>query len=239
MRWWVWGSTRRATRRAQLSAADLRDADLVGRDEPRARAVRAAAPPEIAARTGPSSASSAASPRPRGRCTSSVAALGLAAVELEDWEDVEDPAGGDVDVYHECKAAGDRRAAGVAAPLPARSPRYQARNERLVERPPERPHPRRRTGRARHRRAPRTGCRRADDAHETGDHEARHHKAHKHEAPTTKPGAPTTTAKGGAETVRGVTATTITVGGLGSSALYADAAVGAKARFDRQLRQAG
>jgi ABC-type branched-subunit amino acid transport system substrate-binding protein len=57
---------------------------------------------------------------------------------------------------------------------------------------------------------------------------------------TTKP-APSTTAKaaGAAGTVRGVTATTITVGGLGTSALYGDAAVGAKARFDRANASGG
>jgi len=31
-----------------------------------------------------------------------VCSLGLAAVKLEEWEDVIDPAGGDVDVFHEC-----------------------------------------------------------------------------------------------------------------------------------------
>ena len=31
-----------------------------------------------------------------------VAALGLTDVELEEWEDVVDPAGGDVDVFHDC-----------------------------------------------------------------------------------------------------------------------------------------
>lgn len=31
-----------------------------------------------------------------------VDALDLAAVTLEDWEDVVDPAGGDVDVFHDC-----------------------------------------------------------------------------------------------------------------------------------------
>ena len=31
-----------------------------------------------------------------------VEALGLASAELEEWEDVTDPAGGDVDVFHEC-----------------------------------------------------------------------------------------------------------------------------------------
>jgi len=58
---------------------------------------------------------------------------------------------------------------------------------------------------------------------------------------TTKPGAASTAAKaaGASGTVRGVTATTITVGGLGTSALYADAAVGAKARFDRANASGG
>lgn len=31
-----------------------------------------------------------------------VAALGLASIEIEPWEDVEDPAGGEVDVYMSC-----------------------------------------------------------------------------------------------------------------------------------------
>jgi ABC-type branched-subunit amino acid transport system substrate-binding protein len=51
---------------------------------------------------------------------------------------------------------------------------------------------------------------------------------------TTKPAnstAPTTAGPAGA--VRGVTGTTIKVGGLGTTALYGDAAVGAKARFTR------
>jgi ABC-type branched-subunit amino acid transport system substrate-binding protein len=56
--------------------------------------------------------------------------------------------------------------------------------------------------------------------------------------PATKPGSttPTTAAKGA---VRGVTPTTITVAGLGTSALYGDAAVGAKARFDRANAEGG
>jgi len=54
---------------------------------------------------------------------------------------------------------------------------------------------------------------------------------------TTKPGTSTTGKAAGA--VRGVTDTTITVGGLGTSALYGDAAVGAKARFDRANASGG
>jgi ABC-type branched-subunit amino acid transport system substrate-binding protein len=55
---------------------------------------------------------------------------------------------------------------------------------------------------------------------------------------TTKPGASTapTTAK---SAVRGVTDTTITVAGLGTTGLYGDAAVGAKARFDRANASGG
>ena len=43
-------------------------------------------------------------PTTSGPLADRVAALGLAAIELEPWEDVEDPAGKEVDGYHECAA---------------------------------------------------------------------------------------------------------------------------------------
>ena len=41
-------------------------------------------------------------PHSPGLLTERIASLGLAAVELESWEDVEDPAGGDLDVFIAC-----------------------------------------------------------------------------------------------------------------------------------------
>ena len=58
--------------------------------------------PEIADRTATLKRLVRDLPATEGPLHERVAVLGLADVELEDWEDVEDPAGGDVDVYHEC-----------------------------------------------------------------------------------------------------------------------------------------
>jgi protein-tyrosine-phosphatase len=41
-------------------------------------------------------------PHSPGALTERVASLGLADVELQPWEDVEDPAGGDLDVFVTC-----------------------------------------------------------------------------------------------------------------------------------------
>ena len=41
-------------------------------------------------------------PSARGSLTERVASLQLAEVELEPWEDVDDPAGGEPEVFHQC-----------------------------------------------------------------------------------------------------------------------------------------
>jgi protein-tyrosine-phosphatase len=46
-----------------------------------------------------------------------VAALGLASIELERWEDVEDPAGGEVEVYVSCANELAQLCAGLAPRL--------------------------------------------------------------------------------------------------------------------------
>jgi protein-tyrosine-phosphatase len=47
-----------------------------------------------------------------------VAALGLASIELEPWEDVEDPAGGEVEVYVSCAKELAQLCAELAPRLP-------------------------------------------------------------------------------------------------------------------------
>jgi protein-tyrosine-phosphatase len=89
-------------RSLQLTAADLRGADLVvAMAREHVRYVRRRHP-EIADRTATLKRLVRDLPGTAGALHERVAALGLADVDLEDWEDVEDPAGGDVDVYHEC-----------------------------------------------------------------------------------------------------------------------------------------
>ena len=203
-----------AHRSAQLAGADLRDADLVVAMAPRARSLRAAPPPRD---RRPHRHAQAPRARPPGHRRSAARArgpLGLADVELEDWEDVEDPAGGDVDVYHEC-AGRSTSSWHCCVPTCTELPYERAR-----QRPPDRPHPRRHPGRARDRGAAGTGCGRADD-HEAGrglDHGegggrvgngARRHRHHDHRRR------------------------------LRHRAVYADAAVGTKAGSIGPMRQAG
>ena len=89
-------------RSLQLTAADLRGADLVvAMAREHVRYVRRRHP-EVADRTATLKRLVRDLPATAGALHERVAALGLADVDLEDWEDVEDPAGGDVDVYHEC-----------------------------------------------------------------------------------------------------------------------------------------
>lgn len=89
-------------RSAQLTTADLRTADLVvAMAREHVRYVRNRHP-EIADRTATLKRLVRDLPATDGALHERIAALGLADVELEDWEDVEDPAGGEVDVYHEC-----------------------------------------------------------------------------------------------------------------------------------------
>ena len=58
--------------------------------------------PEAAARTGTLKRLVRDLPGTTGSLSTRLESLGLAAVELEDWEDVVDPAGGEVDVFVAC-----------------------------------------------------------------------------------------------------------------------------------------
>jgi protein-tyrosine phosphatase len=89
-------------RSAQLTAADLRDADLVvAMAREHVNYVRRQHP-EVAARTATLRRLVRELPSTEGTLTERIASLGLAAAELQAWEDIEDPAGGDVDAFHEC-----------------------------------------------------------------------------------------------------------------------------------------
>ncbi|MET0627332.1 MAG: hypothetical protein ABW033_02600 [Acidimicrobiia bacterium] len=69
--------------------------------------------PEAAARTGTLKRLARDLPSLSGSLADRLAALHLADIELEAWEDVDDPAGGDIEVFHEC--AGEIHA--LLAPL--------------------------------------------------------------------------------------------------------------------------
>ena len=58
--------------------------------------------PEAAARTGTLKRLARDLPGTTGTLGERLASLHLDAVDLEPWEDVEDPAGGDAEVFHEC-----------------------------------------------------------------------------------------------------------------------------------------
>jgi protein-tyrosine-phosphatase len=91
-------------RSRQLVSADLGDADLVvAMAREHVQYVRRRHP-EASARTGTLKRLARDLPATAGTLAERVAALGLATVELEPWEDVEDPAGGDVDIFHDCAA---------------------------------------------------------------------------------------------------------------------------------------
>lgn len=89
-------------RSRQLRAADLDAADLVvalaGEHVAHVRRDH----PSAAARTATLRRLCRDLPRVSGTLPERVAALGLAEVDLEPWEDVEDPGGGDVDVFRGC-----------------------------------------------------------------------------------------------------------------------------------------
>ena len=86
----------------QLSHAHLEDADLV--------VALAVEHVEYIRREHPEAAGKTATlkrlcrhlPQVDGSLPERVAALDLAAVELEPWEDVDDPAGGEIDVFERC-----------------------------------------------------------------------------------------------------------------------------------------
>ena len=91
-------------RSRQLTAEDLRQADLVvAMAREHVEFVRRRYP-EAAARTATLKRLVRDLPPTTGSLNERVAALGLAAVVLEPWEDVDDPAGGDEEVFHECAA---------------------------------------------------------------------------------------------------------------------------------------
>jgi protein-tyrosine-phosphatase len=89
-------------RSRQLADADLADADIVlamaGEHVEYVRRRH----PEAAARTGTLKRLARDLPRGTGSLAERVAALRLDEVVLEPWEDVEDPAGGEPEVFHQC-----------------------------------------------------------------------------------------------------------------------------------------
>jgi protein-tyrosine phosphatase len=91
-----------AHRSRQLTADDLRTADLVvAMAREHVQFVRRTYP-QAAPRTGTLKRLARDLPVGTGALADRVAALQLHAVALEHWEDVDDPAGGDEEVFHEC-----------------------------------------------------------------------------------------------------------------------------------------
>jgi protein-tyrosine-phosphatase len=89
-------------RSRQLATDDLEDADLVlAMAREHVRYVRRHHP-EAAARTGTLKRLARDLPMQSGPLADRLAALGLAELDLEPWEDVDDPAGGEADVFHAC-----------------------------------------------------------------------------------------------------------------------------------------
>lgn len=96
------GATADGHRSRQLAAADLESADLVlAMAREHVEHVRRNHP-EAAARTGTLKRLARDLPAASGPLADRVASLRLASVELEPWEDVDDPAGGSAQVFHEC-----------------------------------------------------------------------------------------------------------------------------------------
>jgi len=89
-------------RSRQVSGADLANADLVlamaGEHVEYVRRRH----PEAAARTGTLKRLARDLPGASGTLAERVASLHLADVVLEPWEDVDDPAGGELEVFHRC-----------------------------------------------------------------------------------------------------------------------------------------
>ena len=89
-------------RSRQLGRADLTDADLVlAMAREHVEYVRRRHP-EAAARTGTLKRLARDLPGGTGTLAGRIAALRLDEVVLEPWEDVEDPAGGEPQVFHDC-----------------------------------------------------------------------------------------------------------------------------------------
>ena len=89
-------------RSRQLVSVDLADADVVlAMAREHVEYVRRRHP-EAAARTGTLKRLARDLPRLDGPLGARISALSLATRELEPWEDVDDPAGGDAEVFHAC-----------------------------------------------------------------------------------------------------------------------------------------
>ncbi len=89
-------------RSRQLAARDLTRADVViAMAREHVEYVRQRHP-DAADRTGTLKRLARDLPLGAGSLTERVAALGLQDVALEPWEDVDDPAGGEVEVFHQC-----------------------------------------------------------------------------------------------------------------------------------------
>src|SRR4051812_28825815 len=96
------GASADGHRNRQLEAADLTSADLVlAMAREHVEYVRRRYP-QAAARTGTLKRLARDLPGTTGTLAARVASLDLADVELESWEDVDDPAGGTPEVFHEC-----------------------------------------------------------------------------------------------------------------------------------------
>jgi protein-tyrosine phosphatase len=96
------GASVDAHRSRQLDAADLATADLVlAMAREHVEYVRRRFP-AAAARTATLKRLARDLPGATGTLAERVASLQLAEVELEPWEDVDDPAGGEPEVFHRC-----------------------------------------------------------------------------------------------------------------------------------------
>jgi protein-tyrosine phosphatase len=96
------GAKAAAHRSTQVTAADLAGAELVlAMAREHVEYVRRRYP-EAAARTGTLKRLARDLPNAQGTLAERVASLGLAEIELEPWEDVDDPAGGEPEVFHRC-----------------------------------------------------------------------------------------------------------------------------------------
>jgi protein-tyrosine-phosphatase len=94
------GFSARGHRSRQLREADLSAADLVVGLAPEHVAYIRRFHPDAAARTGTLRRLT----RDLVGGLPGLGSLGLAGVELGGWEEVEDPAGGDVEIFHSCAA---------------------------------------------------------------------------------------------------------------------------------------
>jgi protein-tyrosine-phosphatase len=89
-------------RSRQLSARDVSDADvIVGLAREHVQYVRRAHP-DAAVKTASLKRLARELPRQTGTLEDRVSALALSDVELEPWEDVEDPAGGELEIFQAC-----------------------------------------------------------------------------------------------------------------------------------------